>query len=280
MPIGSMRASRRRRRTLRGLRALVTGASSGIGRAVTLALAARGARVLATARRAGRLTAVAAEAPSGAVEVEAGDLVDPACRARLVEVAEERLGGLDIVLSCAGAGAIGRFRDESPETFARVLDVDFVAPAELVRGCLPLLETSADPAIVFVGSMLAHHPLPLHGAYCAAKAAVRSLAGSLRLELADQGIGVMLASLGPTGSEFWDSLLAGARPTWSRGRPMTADRAAAAILAGLERRRCEILPGWQARGYAWTARFAPRLIDVICAARMRHATTSACGGDA
>lgn len=263
---------RRGRRELSGLRALVTGGSAGVGRAVSLALAARGTRVLATARRGDRLAALASTAGGGtaAVTIEAGDITDDAFRERLVAIAQERLGGLDLVVACAGAGAIGPFRHGSPATFARIIDVDFLAPAELVRRCLPLLDASPDPAVVFVGSMLGIHPLPLHGEYCAAKAALRSLAGTLRLELEADGIDVMLASLGPTRSEFWESLLAGARPAWSRGRPMTAELAAAAILGGVERRRAEIAPGWQARGYAWATRFAPRLLDVACRARMRR----------
>lgn len=264
---------RRGHRELRGLRALVTGSSAGVGRAVSLALAARGTRVLATARRDDRLAALAsAAAGSGGVPMttEAGDITDDTFRERLVAACRDRLGGLDLVVACAGAGAIGPFREGSPATFARIIDIDFLAPVELVRRCLPLLDVSSDPAVVLVGSMLGAHPLPLHGEYCAAKAALRSWAGTLRLELEADGIDVVLASLGPTRSEFWDHLLAGTRPTWSRGRPMTAEHAAAAILRGVERRSVEITPGWQARGYGWAARFAPRLIDRACRARLRR----------
>lgn len=122
---------------------------------------------------------------------------------------------------------------------------------------------------VLVGSILGYHPLPLHGAYCAAKAALRSLAGTLRLELEPEGIDVVLASLGPTESEFWDSLVVGARPAWSRGRPLAATTAAAAILDGLERRRREIVPGWQARGFVWAARWMPAFLDAVCRAKIR-----------
>ena len=266
-----------RRRRLAGLRAVVTGGSSGVGAAVARGLAARGCAVLATARRADRLAALAAERPVAGppIVVLAGDVTDAAFRRRLVVAAAERLGGLDLVVAAAGCGAIGPFRDGSAATFARVVDVDFLAPAELVRECLPLLAHGTDPAVVLVGSILGLHPLPLHGEYCAAKAALTALAGTLRIELAGDGIEVLLASLGPVESEFWDNLLAGRRPPWSRGRRMPAARAAAAILRGLERRRREVVPGWQARGYALAARFAPWLIDALAARHLRRAASEA-----
>ncbi len=255
------RRVRPRRRSLEGLRVLVTGASSGVGRSLACELAARGSQVLATARRADRLRSLAAVPAPRSIHVAAGDITDRAFRAGLPGEAVGRLGGLDVVIAAAGAGAIGPFRDGSAETAARVWEVDVVAPAELVRACLPLLDASPDPGIVLVGSILGMHPLPWHGEYCAAKAAIRSLAGTLRVELAPEGIDVLLASLGPVESEFWDNLLAGSRPTWSRGRPLPADAAARAIIAGIERRSGEVVPGWQARGYALCSRLLPGLID-------------------
>jgi len=224
--------------------------------------------VLATARRADRLASLVDEAPAGSIITEAGDVTSAEFRGRLCAVAAERLGGLDVCASVAGSGAVGPFREMPAETLDRVMAVNFLAPADLVHRCLPLLAAGTDPAIVLVGSILGHHPLPWHGEYCAAKAALRSLATTLRAELAPLGIDVLLASLGPTQSEFWEGLVAGQRASWSRGRQMPAARAAAAIVAGLERRRGEILPGWQAKGYALAARFAPGMIDAIIARRL------------
>ncbi|MFM8378489.1 MAG: SDR family NAD(P)-dependent oxidoreductase [Planctomycetia bacterium] len=261
------RAERRPRRRLAGLKVLVTGASSGVGRAVALACAAGGARVLATARRAERLADLERAAP--AIATLAGDITAPDTRRRLLDAASDRLGGLDAVVAAAGGGAIGPFREAAPETLRTIMELDFFAPAELVREALPLLSSSPDPAIVLVGSILGAHPLPLHAEYCAAKAALASLAGSLRTELAADGIDVVLASLGPTESEFWDHLAAGARPHWSAGRPLSAESTAAAIVAALVNRRAEVIPGWSARGYSLAARLCPWLIDAVVARRRR-----------
>ncbi|MEI6255355.1 MAG: SDR family NAD(P)-dependent oxidoreductase [Planctomycetota bacterium] len=248
------------RRNLAGAVALVTGASSGVGRAVALELARRGTRVLATARRGDRLAAVAAEAGE-VMRYEAGDITSADFRRRLVATAVARFGGLDLVVAAAGSGAIGPFQTASADTLARIMAVDFFAPAELIRVALPSLARSPDPAIVLVGSILGHHPLPLYAEYCAAKAAVTSLAGTLRMELADDRIGVLLASLGPTESEFWDHLLAGRRPAWSRGRQLSAVRTAEIIVRGIEWRRRQVVPGWRAKGFVIAARLFPRLLD-------------------
>jgi short-subunit dehydrogenase len=258
---------RPRIRPLVGCKALVTGGSSGLGRAIALELARRGGQVLATARRPDRLAELARTAPG--IQVVAGDLTDPEFVHRLPDIAADRLGGLDAVVAAAGSGAIGAFGAGAADDCARIIDVDFLSPAALVRASLPLLRQSADPGIVLVGSILALHPLPLHGAYCAAKAALRSLAGTLRLELARDGIDVLHVSLGPIESEFWENLLVGRRPSWSRGRPMPVERAARATVNGLIRRRSEIIPGWRAKGFAFAARFLPGLIDAITARHLR-----------
>ena len=271
------RSHRSRLRRLAGLRVLVTGGSSGVGRSLALHLAGCGARVLATARRADRLESLAREASTGAILTEAGDVTNPDFRQHLCAAAAERLGGLDVCACVAGSGAVGPFRDAAAETLERIFTINVVAPADLVRRCLPLLEAGSDPAVVLVGSILGYHPLPWHGEYCAAKAAVRSLAGTLRIELAPSGIDVLLASLGPTRSEFWEGLVAGQRASWSRGRQMPAADAAAAIARGLERRRGEILPGWQAKGYALASRLMPRLIDAVTSRRLGAAAESSSG---
>ncbi len=260
-------APARGRRVLRGARVIVTGASSGVGRELARELARRGASVLATARRAERLEALAAEVP---IATLAGDVTLPAFRVALVRDAVARFGGLDAVVAAAGSGAIGDFAASDPDTLRRVMEIDFFAPVELARVALPELSRGRDPAIVLVGSILGLHPLPLHAEYCAAKSAIHAFAGTLRAELAPAGIDVLLATLGPTASEFWENLLAGARPAWSRGRQLDAATTARVILDALERRRPTVYPGWSAKGFAIAARFFPRTLDRIVRRRMAN----------
>ena len=235
---------------------------------------------MATARRQERLAELAAQAAEQEPMLhEAGDVCDAGFRRRLIDVTVDRLGGLDLVVVAAGGGGIGRFSDVDPELLDRILELNLVAPAEVVREALPHLAAGRDPAVVFVGSILGLHPLPLHAAYAAAKSGLRSLAACLRVELAAEGIDVMLATLGPVESEFWSSLLEGTRPGWSRGRGMSPERAARAIIRGLARRRAEILPGWQAKGYAFLARHAAGVIDRWAARRWSRERLTAIADD-
>ena len=265
MPTPSVPPDRPRRRSLAGARVLLTGGSSGVGRALALELARRGAALFATARRGDLLDALAAERP---IAVLAGDVTDDEFRRRLVAAARERLGGIDVVVAAAGSGAIGEFATSDPATLRRVMEIDFFAPAELVRLALPALRQGHDPAVILVGSILGLHALPLHADYCAAKAALHALAATLRAELAPEGIGVLLAALGPTESGFWSHLLAGARPAWSRGRPLGAAATARAIATALERRRPLVCPGLSAKGFALAARFFPGTLDRVIRRRM------------
>lgn len=254
------------RRQLAGMRIILTGASSGLGHALAWQLASRGAHVLATARREDRLALLASDWASkgsggGSLQTIAGDQTDAAFRGALLAEATRQFGGLDLLVLAAGSGAVGRFDDSSPETLRQIMEVDFFAPAELTRLALPALREGNDPAIVLVGSIIGRHPLPLHLDYAAAKAALTAMAGSLRMELAREEIDVLLATLGPIASEFWESLLSGDRAAWSRGRAMPADRAARRILRGLITRRHEVIPGLQAKGYVLASRLFPRLFD-------------------
>ena len=234
-----------------------------MGRAVAIALAKAGVDLVITGRREQRLLAVAEEAAKapGRLVPLAGDITGADFRQQLVAHAAAEFGGLDLVVAAAGSGAVGPFAQATPDVLREVFDVDFFAPAELIRLSLPLLAAGRTPAVVLVGSILGLHPLPLHAEYSAAKAALHGLATALRPELTEEGVGLLLAVLGPTESEFWDNLLAGQRPGWSQGRPLSAETTAAAILRALAVGRQTVHPGWRAKAFAILSRFCPAFID-------------------
>ena len=167
-------------------RALVSGASSGIGRATVRVLVADGWDVVATARRSDRLETLAEET---GCEVFTVDLTRDEDVAALAEFAGS--AGLDAVVNVAG-GALGvdRIDEADTERWKRMFDINVMATLKLTSACLPLLRRNGGGSLVFVTSTAAHGTYPGGGGYAAAKHAERQIATTLRLELAGEPIRV------------------------------------------------------------------------------------------
>ena len=167
-------------------RALVSGASSGIGRATVRVLVADGWDVVATARRTDRLETLAEET---GCEVFTADLTRDEDVAALAEFAGS--AGLDAVVNVAG-GALGvdRIDEADTERWKRMFDINVMATLKLTSACLPLLRRNGGGSLVFVTSTAAHGTYPGGGGYAAAKHAERQIATTLRLELAGEPIRV------------------------------------------------------------------------------------------
>jgi NAD(P)-dependent dehydrogenase (short-subunit alcohol dehydrogenase family) len=162
------------RRRLHEKRALVTGASGGIGRAIALELARAGVDQVLVARRGDRLAEVAREVTQLGRRAEAvvGDVTDPAVRRKALDAARDRLGGLDVLVNNAGISAHGRFADAAPERLRPIMEVNFFAPVELTREALPLLREGRQPIVVNIGSVLGRRGCPHKSEYCASKFAL------------------------------------------------------------------------------------------------------------
>ena len=167
-------------------RALVSGASSGIGRATVRVLVADGWDVVATARRSDRLETLAEET---GCEVFTADLTRDEDVAALAEFAGS--AGLDAVVNVAG-GALGvdRIDEADTERWKRMFDINVMATLNLTQACLPLVRRNGGGSLVFVTSTAAHGTYPGGGGYAAAKHAERQIATTLRLELAGEPIRV------------------------------------------------------------------------------------------
>ncbi len=181
--------------------AIVTGASSGIGRAVCERLLADGLRVAGIARdfrkfpcRDGRFTAIEIDL------ADVGKLPE-----RLRALAEEHPGATAIVCA-AGLGLFGSLEEFSPEEIARVVQVNFLAHALLVRAFIPRMKRAGKGDIVFIGSEAALEGHQKGSIYCATKFAVRGFAQSLREECSRAGVRVSLINPGLTRTPFFDRL--------------------------------------------------------------------------
>lgn len=174
--------------------ALVTGASSGIGRATALLLARGGATVIATARNDAALETLQDEAAGapGSVHRITGDLTDAGFRVRLVEFcggAAARTKGLHVLVNAAGIIGSGSVETTTLEAFDRMMDVNVRTVFDLTQRCLPLLEP-VKGAIVNVSSVTGTRAFPGVLAYCVSKAAIDQFTRCAALDLATKGIRV------------------------------------------------------------------------------------------
>ena len=256
-------------RPITAARTILTGASSGIGRELALELARGGARVIVTARREDRLQelleAMRKENPQGEFDALPGDITKSALRARLVQEAEQRWGGLDLLINNAGAGALGPFADADEARLRWVMEVNFFAPAELTREALPLLRKGARPMVVNFGSVLGHRAVPQKSEYSAAKFALHGLSDALRTEFHALGIDVLLVSPSTTRTEFFDSAqgenASEARRAAASGvSPQTVARQ---TIRAIRRGRREIILTFGGKMLVWLDRLCPWLMDRV-----------------
>ncbi|MDR3621987.1 MAG: SDR family NAD(P)-dependent oxidoreductase [Paludisphaera borealis] len=255
------------RRSWNDTRALVTGASSGLGRAIAEHLVHLGATVVLTGRSAAKLDAVAHEllqsgaAPERIITV-AADLTVDIDRQRLFDEIANRLGALDLVVNNAGVGATGQFDTHDPWVLRRVFEINFFAMAEVCRAALPLLSEGTAPMMVVMGSVNARRGLPGRVEYSASKFAVSGFTESIRIEWRRFGIHVLQVNPGFSATSFDDNaVVKTARVSVSEWRTMPADAVALATLRAVERRKREITLTTRGRLLVVMNRLAPRFVD-------------------
>jgi short-subunit dehydrogenase len=255
-------------RKIEGLRTIVTGASSGIGREIAIELARQGAKLIITARRAERLDEVLAELkrfrPDAAAVV--GDIVDAATRRAIVEAAQREFGGLDAVVNNAGIGALGPFANANEDRVRRMMEVNFFAPVELIRLAIPLLRNGNRPIIANVGSVLGHRAVANKSEYCASKFAMHGFSDALRCELAREGIDVLLVSPSTTSSEFFDQVIdrEGGATTHPR-QAMSPQAVARKTVKAIRQGRHEVILSAGGKALVWLDRLCPPIMNRILA---------------
>jgi len=219
---------------------LITGASSGIGWAAALAFARAGYDVCAFARRAERLEALRLEvenlpAPHGGLLPVVGDVRNAQDLTAAVARATERFGRLDILVANAGLGQQGAVADADWDDLKALLQTNIDGVMHSLRAAVPAMLAGSGGHILIISSVVAGVHTPYTATYAASKAFVSSLAGSLRLELADDNITVTDVLVGRTITEFNQNRL-GSRQANRGGLPAkTAGDVAAALVKAVQR---------------------------------------------
>ncbi|WP_019631424.1 SDR family NAD(P)-dependent oxidoreductase [Actinomadura atramentaria] len=244
---GARREAAGRREPLRDKRVVLTGASSGIGRALALTLAGRGARLAVVARREELLRELAAEitdAGGPAPEVLTADLSRPGAAADLAARSATALGGVDVLINNAGVGSIGGLAVHGDDIEARAwFETNFWSPLALTTALLPTLLRSTRGTVVNVTSTVQAVPLPLLGYYGAAKAALAQATRSLRHELRRTPIRVVEVVPGSTDTALRDI----DQLPWRGGKPprtfppVPPESVAAAVARALESGRTRVV---------------------------------------
>jgi NAD(P)-dependent dehydrogenase (short-subunit alcohol dehydrogenase family) len=251
------------RSSLRGKTAVVTGAARGIGAALALGLARRGAQVALIGLEPAELEATAADcarhAPARAWTVDVTE------RGRMQAVAAEvteHFQHVDVVVANAGIAIGGPFADSDPAAFDRVIEVNLLGSVATARAFLPAL-VAADGYFLQVASVAAIAPGPLMAAYCASKAGVEAFAHALRAEVAHHGVDVGVAYLTWTDTDMVraadaDEPLrqARARLPWPASQTAPLDPAVQRILTGISGRSAHVYAQRWIRGLQWLPRAA------------------------
>ena len=210
--------------------AVVTGASRGIGRAISAALAAEGGDVVMLARRADALRAAARDIGQRATPLPC-DVSDLRVVTDTIASLVTERGSPDVLVNNAGLFPLAAIESTSDEEVAATLRTNVAAPFALIRAVLPGMRARGSGHIVNIGSVADHATLPENGAYAASKHALRALHLVLREELRGSGVRATLVSPGPVNTPVWDPIDPDRRPGFTpRAAMLASDAVAAAVV--------------------------------------------------
>jgi short-subunit dehydrogenase len=257
---------------LDGKLAVVTGAGSGIGRALALEAARRGVRLALTGRRRERLQQTLLKLPGAGHFVVAGDVTQAADRAALMDVIEQRWGKLDLLVNNAGVVPVGPLTQLTDEELRTTVETNLIAPMALVREAIPLLRRAKGARIVNIGSVLGDIPYPLFAAYSATKSGLRGFSIALRRELAPLGIGVTYAAPRATHT-------AASRPLQALIGPFNMkldvpDAVARSVWNAVARDAQSVYPAGPERMFVLIQRLLPHLVDRSIAKQLARVAVS------
>lgn len=239
-------------------RAIVTGATGGIGRAVAQRLCREGAHVLLVGRRAEVLHEIAGRFP-GQVTAVCADLTERAGRDTVL-AAGRAFGRPDCLINCAGAGGFALVEDQDDEALETLVATNVTSVLQLTRRLLPLLQEADEAVVLNVGSTLGSIGYPGYAAYCATKFALRGYSEALRRELADTRIRVLYVAPRATRTGMNSAAVEAMNRDLGVGMD-SPQQVAASVLLALVSGREETYLGWPERLFVRINGVLPRWVD-------------------
>lgn len=256
---------------LSGIRGILTGASSGIGRALAVELARAGVKLTLTARSADKLATLAAElTPHTEILTVSADVTSAADRERLIAETVARFGGLDLLVNVAGVASFGHFATSTETVNRQVMETNFFAPIELTRLAMPHLTEGHQPRICYLTSMCGRRGMPAWPEYSASKFALVGMAEAFRAEFVRFGVGVTTIVPGLTQTELSRHMLRNdGKMDIPFGQGMTPEYVAQRTVNAIRKGRREIVLGSEAKKMLLMNRFFPRLLNRLIASKVR-----------
>lgn len=236
----------------RGLTALVTGASSGIGRLIALRLGREGARVALVARREAELEAVATEIrdQSGEALVLPCDVSESAQAAETARRALAAFGAIDILVNNAGYGAQRNFLDWDLADMERIMRVNYFGALYFTKALLPQMVDRKRGWVIFISSVSGRIASPEKSAYAASKFAMTGFAEGLSLDLEDTGVHVLSVYPGAVRTPFFDPQMLADMPEKTRASMVEPEAVVDAMFQALAKGKREVTyPGGLAAGF-------------------------------
>jgi short-subunit dehydrogenase len=246
---------------------VITGASSGIGRAIALRLAPERTKLVLVARREKLLNSLAADVEKAGSEalVLPLDLRGRDHVQQMIRSTRDRFGRLDVLINNAAFGFYGSVESTSSDIVREIFDVNFEAPLLASQLAIPIMKAQGVGHIINVSSVAGRRGLPLAGIYCATKFALHGISEALRVELQNSGIHVSIVSPAATETEFGDSIRYGdvTKKFQATGHVQSADAVAIAIVQCIKQPKAEVYPNRVSRLLVWANAIAPSLVDKV-----------------
>lgn len=250
---------------------VITGGSSGIGKALAREFGKRGSKVVITGRQVENLQAAAIELKGENINVFAfvGDVVSPQDNVRLVEETIRHFGRIDILINNAGVSMNALFLELDMEVIRRVMEINFFGTVDLTKACLPEIIKNKG-SIAGISSVAGFRGLPGRTGYSASKFALNGFLEALRTELREQGVHVLTACPGYTSSNIRKSALTKdgkmqAESPRDEEKMMSAEECAAHIYKAVEKRKTLLILTMKGKLAIWMNRFFPTLTDRLVA---------------
>ncbi len=195
-------------RKVRGTNVVITGATSGIGRATALEFVKSGARVVVAGRREERLRELVGEieAKGGEALAVRADVADQSQVENLIAKSIKRFGRIDTLVNNAGVGIAAKFADQTIEDFKRVMEVNFWVAVYACKAVVPQMKKQGGGGVIInVSSIFGKRGMPFETAYCASKFALAGFSESLRAEVMTEGIDVSTIFPGAVETEIFEA---------------------------------------------------------------------------